>query len=611
MKLWVLIAASLLLTRASWAQNPYPEIDSLLVRAEETYQVNLDTALVYANKAYQLALASRDTNTMAKTIVAKSFYHFTRDEPEEVEKVLRFIFENKDRVPISTLGQAYNHMGGIYYRHKGIEDALRMYFKAVEIHEKAGNSAGLARTYLNLGMIYRKLEKDELAEYFFEKSSQNASHGKSTEIHDLSDTEGMTGARKQLEMTSKALMKIEDKDNSVLAAVMYSDRCNIHLDLENYNEAISDGEKALAIMERVNFGTNYQLTHYYIGTACLRLGQFEKAIYHLNQAIESTNILKLKAQFYQQLIETHVGSGDYPAAFLASSQLSTIKDSINTIQENDRIAAITAQFETEKQAQEIEILEGDNELKAAQLKNQKNILFATITGVVLLLTLLFFAYKNHKIKQNLQFSELTQKLLLMQLNPHFLFNALNGIQYFIKKNDTKKSTRYITNFSGLMRNILENSVEKFISIKEDHDTISDFLALQQLVHNNSFEYQVEIDENLDGANTAIPPMFTQPFVENAIIHGVSGISEGKISVLYRLDNERIRVEIIDNGKGIYSEKKNANSLHKSMGTSITKQRMENLLKAEKYPVELEISSQHDSKDGQGTKIMLTFPLKYL
>ena len=229
----------------------------------------------------------------------------------------------------------------------------------------------------------------------------------------------------------------------------------------------------------------------------------------------------------------------------------------------------------------------------------------------MLLTLLFFAYKNHKIKQNLQFSELTQKLLLMQLNPHFLFNALNGIQYFIKKNDTKKSTRYITNFSGLMRNILENSVEKFISINEDHDTISDFLALQQLVHNNSFEYQVEIDESLDASNTTIPPMFTQPFVENAIIHGVSGVSEGKIKVNYRLEDDRIRVDIIDNGKGIYSEKKNANSLHKSMGTSITKQRMENLLKAEKYPVELEITSQHNGKDGQGTKIVLTFPLKYL
>lgn len=611
MKLWVFLAVSFLFPWASSGQTPSSEIDSLLSRAEETYQVNLDTALVYANKAYRLALATNDTTTIAKVIVAKSFYHFTRDEPEEVEQVLQFIFENQDKVPLTTVGQAYNHMGGIYYRHKGIEDALRMYFKAVDIHEQAGNTAGLARTYLNLGMIYRKIEKDELAEYFFEKSSQNASHGNSSKIHDLSDTEGLTGARKQLEMTSKALMKIEDKDNSVLAAVMYSDRCNIHLDLENYKEAISDGEKALEIMERVNFGTNIQLTHYYIGTACVRSGRYAKAKYHLNTAIQSTNILKLKAQFYEQLIEAHKESGDYPAAFGASTRLSKIKDSINTIQENDRIAAITAQFETEKQAQEIEILEGDNQLKAAQLKNQRNILFATIGGVALLLAILFFAYKNHKIKQNLQFSELTQKLLQMQLNPHFLFNALNGIQYFIKKNDTKKSTRYITNFSGLMRNILENSVEKFISIEEDYDTISDFLALQQLVHNNSFEYQLNIDENLDAANAAIPPMFTQPFVENAIIHGVSGVSEGMITVNYALDDGKIRVDIIDNGKGINSEKKNANSLHKSMGTSITKQRMENLLKAEKYPVELEISSQNDGKDHQGTKIMLTFPLKYL
>jgi LytS/YehU family sensor histidine kinase len=100
-------------------------------------------------------------------------------------------------------------------------------------------------------------------------------------------------------------------------------------------------------------------------------------------------------------------------------------------------------------------------------------------------------------------------------------------------------------------------------------------------------------------------------VENAIIHGVSGLKDGAISVRYGLENEHVRVEIEDNGKGVYSEKKNANSLHKSMGTSITKQRMENLSKAEKYPIELEIISENDPDKRQGTKIVLTFPLKYL
>ncbi len=611
MKLWV-FSFFILATFSALAQNPNLEIDALLAKAQETYQVDLDSALIYANKAYELALASRDTTAIAGAAVAKSFYHFTRDEPEEVEKVLQFIFDNKEKVPLSTVGQAYNHMGGIYFRHKGTEDALRMYFKSVELSELAGNYAGLARTYLNLGMIYRNLNNDELADYFFEKSSYNSSlGGNNVTAHGLSNDERTSGAERQREMTLNALNKIENKDKSVLGAMLYSNLCTIQLDLGEYREAITNGKKALAIMERINFRTNLQLTHYYMGSAYIKLGQYDQAKPSLITAIETSTVLKQKARFYAELIDAYALSGDYPSAFEAQRTLSGIKDSINTIQENDRIAAITAQFETEKQAQEIEILEGDNKLQASRLKNQKNILFAIVGGVLLLLTVLFFAYKNHKIKQNLQFSELTQKLLQMQLNPHFLFNALNGIQYFIKKNDTKKSTRYISNFSGLMRNILENSVEKFISIEEDHATISDFLALQQLVHNNSFEYEVTIDEGLDAENTAIPPMFTQPFVENAIIHGVAGLSEGKIIVKYRLKDDHIRVDIVDNGKGIYSEKKNANSLHKSMGTSITKQRMENLLKAEKYPIELEIISENDGNEAQGTKIMLTFPMKYI
>ena len=188
---------------------------------------------------------------------------------------------------------------------------------------------------------------------------------------------------------------------------------------------------------------------------------------------------------------------------------------------------------------------------------------------------------------------------------------INGIQYFIKKNDVSRSTKYITSFSGLMRNILENSVEKFISIQEDHDTISDFLELQQLVNNNNFTYKVNVDTELDKENTCIPPMITQPFVENAIIHGVSQVNNGEIEVNYKLINASILVEIIDNGKGIHQNKSNANSLHKSMGTSITKQRLENLMKTEKYPVELEVTSKNEADGEQGTKVALLFPLRYL
>ncbi|MCW5519902.1 histidine kinase [Aureitalea sp. L0-47] len=595
----------------SWAQTGQADIDTLLSRSKAVYQSDLDSALVFVNDAYRLAIERQDSAVIAMVAVTKSFYHFTRDEPQKVEETLQFLFDNPDKVPLSSLGQAYNHMGGVKYRHVGMDEALRMYFKAIEIQEQANNFAGLARTYLNLGMIYNGLEKKDLAEYFFEKSAFNSSrNSQGNQVHEVLN-ENFAGPENQLKITLNALQKTENKERSILAAILYSDLSAIHYDLGDYSLALQSGNKALEIMNRINFTTNLQLTHYNVGMAQLGLGQFRNAQISFEKAIATTDILKQKVQFNEALIRAHRESGDYRAAFEAQRSLGAIKDSINTKQENDRIAEITAQFETEKQAQEIEILEGDVQLQAAQLKNQRGILIGVVALVALLGVILFFAYKNHKIKQNLQFSELTQKLLQMQLNPHFLFNALNGIQYFIRKNDTKKSTRYITNFSGLMRNILENSVEKFISIEEDHATISDFLALQQLVHNNSFKYSVTIDKNLDAQNTAIPPMFTQPFVENAIIHGVSGLKEGQIDVRYGFEDSHVKVEIQDNGKGIYSEKKNANSLHKSMGTSITKQRMENLSKAEKYPIELEIISENDLETRQGTKIVLTFPMKYL
>jgi sensor histidine kinase YesM len=106
-------------------------------------------------------------------------------------------------------------------------------------------------------------------------------------------------------------------------------------------------------------------------------------------------------------------------------------------------------------------------------------------------------------------------------------------------------------------------------------------------------------------------MFTQPFVENAIIHGVQHMENGEITVQYQDSGSTISVAIKDNGKGVAATSQNANSLHKSMGTSITKQRMENLLKSENYPVTLEVISKNEPHEPQGTTVMLTFLKKYL
>ena len=585
------------------------EIDSLLSKAHGFYKTNQDSALYYAEIAYSKSIAVNDVNLIAKSIVYKNTYLITQKKYDEAERLFQYNFTHLDSLTEVLKGDTYYNFGSIKYLKENYDLALENYFSSIIHYEKANLKKGLQKAYLQIGVIYSKLDRRDLANYFYEKSMASGADNHSSDGSDILPS--THDESEKLAMSKKLLSGIEDKRNSRLAAIIYYNMAQSYIELEDYENIIKYNLESLNIKKRINYLSNQDKSYAYIGEAYFNLKNYNQAIVNLNRALENSNKRQFQIKINDLLYKAYEKAGDYKNALRISTELNRIKDSLNLLEERERIAAITSQFETEKQAQEIEILETDNTLKTSQLANQRTILWASAIGVLLLLLSLFFAYKNHKTKQNLQFSELTQKLLQMQLNPHFLFNALNGIQYFIKKNDVKKSTKYISNFSGLMRNILENSVEKFITIQEDYDTIKDFLELQQLVNNNAFNYEINVQEAIDVENMCIPPMFTQPFVENAIIHGVSNVVEGKIEVNYKIKNEVIIVEIIDNGKGIALQKNNANSLHKSMGTSITKQRIDNLLKMERYPIELEVVSENQNNEIQGTKIVLTFPIKYV
>ncbi len=587
----------------------YSNIDTLLLKAHSFYKTNQDSALYYAEIAYNKSVERNNIKYIAKSIIYKNTYLIAKKEYDKAELLFDYNIKHLDSLNEGLKGDTFYNLGSIKYLKESYDLALENYSKSISHYKKAKNIKGLQRAFLQIGVIYSKRNKKDLANYFYDKSMNS---GKNS--HQKDNGENLSASNNEddkLNMSKKMLSGISDVSNSRLAAIIYYNMGQSYYDIKDFSNVIIYNQKSIEIKDRINYVSNVDKSYALIGESYFHLKKYEKAILNLKKAYNNSIKREFRLRTNRLLSKAYENNGDYKNALKTSNAYNALKDSLNLIDENERIAKITAKFETEKQAQEIVVLESDNKLKTSKITNQKNIIWASAIVGALLLISLFFAYKNHKTKRNLQFSELTQKLLQMQLNPHFLFNALNGIQYFIKKNDVKKSTKYISSFSGLMRNILENSVEKFISIEEDCDTIKDFLELQQLVNNNSFSYKINIDENLDIQNMCIPPMFTQPFVENAIIHGVSNVKQGKIEVNYLLKGKLIVVEIIDNGKGIETSKTNTNSLHKSMGTSITKQRMENLLKTEKYPVELEIISKSEDNGEQGTKIVLSFPIKYV
>ncbi|QIE59868.1 hypothetical protein G5B37_09910 [Rasiella rasia] len=590
-------------------QTDHNTIDPYLEKAKAHSTKRLDSAIFYTKKAYEHALDLKDTLLIGQVGYYHSFYLIRNGNYAEAEAILNFNLAHKDALSAHVLGGIYYNYGNRYYLEEVYDKALENYLQSLHFYTEAKNRQGLMTTNLQLGVVYSKLDKKELAGYFYNQSLLFSD--KAEKKHTRKITYGKDSIPENISVSKAMLAELAlEPDNAIKANVLYN-LGRGYFENKQWQPAIASFKQSLELKKQLGIADQIDKNLFFIGQSYLEAGMLAPATNYLLQAIKVSEKRGQKATTIASLQRAYEEGGDYKTALLYAKRYDQMKDSLNALQENERIAEITSQFETEKQAAEIVLLETSNNLQASKLANQRNIIWASVVGVALLLIALFFGYKRYQTKQKLQFSELTRKLLQMQLNPHFLFNALNGIQYFIKQNDTQKSTKYISNFSGLMRNILENSVEKFITVEEDAETIIDFLALQQLVHNNSFLYTVHIEETLDAENLCIPPMFTQPFVENAIIHGVQGMQNGEISVRYKLEGETITVTIKDNGKGIAETLHNANSLHKSMGTSITKQRMENLLKTENYPVTLEVVSRNEADAPQGTTVMLTFLKKYL
>lgn len=177
-------------------------------------------------------------------------------------------------------------------------------------------------------------------------------------------------------------------------------------------------------------------------------------------------------------------------------------------------------------------------------------------------------------------SQLERSALQAQMNPHFIFNSLNSIQSYIANNENDKANRFLAKFSRLIRAMLNHSRATKISLQEEIDSITLYLDLEKMRFKSKFDYEIVIDEDIDPSDIDLPPLLIQPYLENAIIHGLAQKrSQGKITLYYLLVGKYLVVTVTDNGIGIEkskSQKGQTNSLHKSVGMTITQKRLEML-----------------------------------
>lgn len=222
--------------------------------------------------------------------------------------------------------------------------------------------------------------------------------------------------------------------------------------------------------------------------------------------------------------------------------------------------------------------------------------------------------EQQKLQLEKEVMELEQKALRLQMNPHFIFNALNSIQSQIGTDNEQAARYYLAKFSRLMRQILDNSRNTSITLQEEISTLENYLLIEKFCNGDRFDYDIKVDEALETDYLKIPPMLLQPFVENAIKHGLKHMNgkRGMIRVNFKEDGNFLECSVTDNGIGRKrSEELNKTSketYHKSTALLVTQERLD-LLKTETSTASLEIKDLYDEQgEACGTTVVVRIPL---
>jgi tetratricopeptide (TPR) repeat protein len=288
-------------------------------------------------------------------------------------------------------------------------------------------------------------------------------------------------------------------------------------------------------------------------------------------------------------------------------------DTVQLRKSNQGLLDARIRYEADMHNKEISLL-------SLRLKNNR-ILNIAFTCLILFIAVIAFLLvrgaKNEEKRRlselNRQIAELTQANLRQQMNPHFIFNTLNSIQYYMFQHDKLATNEYLTKFSSLMRRVLENSQHTEVSLRDELDALNLYLELESLRFKDKFEYRITVDDEIDPLLYKVPTMLIQPYVENSICHGLKHADgKGIVSIDIRLGRKQLICTIEDNGIGREEARKKVEAEggnHNSLGTRITGSRL-NLVNSLYGTTLKTVYTDLKNEDGTpgGTRVEIQIPI---
>lgn len=534
------------------------------------------SAYAYADSALAVHLLIGDMRGVAAILDNKGvFYTHQGDYRSALKVQLKSltIFEQLN----DSAGMAINltNLFGVYYALRDFENAYNTGERSLALYQKANNLDGLGRMYSNLGLIHRDNKRLDSAlhymqkglDYFKQLNSRESIADATVNLAEIWQLKG--DLDKSTELIEFAAAEYEQIGVFSKRLDIYAALIKIYEAEEKYHEGLNVADKML-------------------------------------QLSDSTNQLQYRRDALRLLMKLHgkVGNAnkalDYAEAFIAANDSVLNQQAIiemNRLKENDAL---------ERQQRNLASMQQKNQILALQLQRRTWMVGGLILVILLLTTIALFSVNQRKLNSERKSMQLEQSLLRSQMNPHFIFNALSAIQNFMYRSEPREAAKFLSSFARLIRAILDYSRRELIDLEEEMSWLENYLNLQSLRFENRFRYEIRCNPELLSMQLMIPPMLTQPFIENALEHGFSDIDyTGLLITEYRMNNNQLEVSITDNGKGISGDSKR-NDEETPHATEITHDRIRllNQFSRHKYAFRIE------SPENGGTVVRFTIPLMY-
>lgn len=590
------------------------------------YQGDYQKSLTYYKKSLYIDEKSGDKNRIAASLNnLGSTYSDIGEYDKGIDYYKRALKINREIKDDEGISGCLNNLGTIYEDLGNFPLALESYSRSLVISEKIGDSIGISFNLNNIGIIYRQLEKYDKALVYYKRSL--AMHKKTGDAKNISKVLiniGIIHEHKKayslaLESSMEALKLSRSIDYSDQISICLNNIGQIYFDLEEYQLSLKYYEEAKEI--NIEIEDPLGLCNSYLGIASVYVGQKKYSV-ALTSALKSLELsekhglMDFERDAHQLLSEIYGNTGRYKEAFSSHQRFKVLNDSIFNKANIEKITQLEYEYKYQGQLEsannrELKLTEKVKSTTSNLEKTQQNLLLGVIAFLALLLILgaIIFFLKLRNVKSKNQNIVIEQKLLRSQMTPHFIFNSLSVLQGMILNREDKKAVSYLSKFSKLLRITLENSRDKTVSLNQELIAVENYLKLQNIEENKSYEYRVIVDDSIDRSIFNIPPMLIQPFIENAVEHGFENDQETrKIDVHLNYLNKKLICTITDNGMGINFQRENKIQDKKSLATTITSERL-NILSKD-FNMEGSIALEDRQKDEQrGTVVTLVIPYK--